>query len=63
MCELFFYNNFKRNYRNDFVNLRLDFVTIELNFSLLLLNNDSMLFIRQLIHLSTCYHKNVLSIN
>jgi len=61
MRELFSYNNFKRSYRSDFVNLRLDFATIELDFSLLLLNNDSMLFIRQLIHSSIYYHKNVLS--
>jgi len=46
ICELFFYNNFKRNYRDDFVNLWFDFATIELNFSLLLLNNDLILFIR-----------------
>jgi len=42
MRELFFHNNFKRNYRDDFVNLRLDFATIKLDFSLLLLNNDSL---------------------
>jgi hypothetical protein len=63
MRELFFYNNFKRNYRDNFVNLRLDFATIKLDFSLLLLNNDLMLLIRQLIHSLTCYHKNVLFIS
>ncbi len=63
MRELFFYNNIKRNYCDNFVNLRLDFATIKSNFSLLLLNNDLMLLIRQLIHLSIYYYKNVLFIN
>ncbi len=60
MCELFSYNNFKRNYCDNFVNLRLDFATIKLDFSLLLLNNNLMLLIRQLIHSSICYYKNIL---
>ncbi len=60
MRELFSYNNFKRSYRGDFVNFRLDSATIESDFSLLLLNSNSILAIRQLIHLSVCYYKDVL---
>ncbi len=63
MRELFFYNNIKRNYCDNFVNLQLDFATMKLNFLLLLLNNDLMLLIRQLIHLLIYYYKNVLFIN
>jgi len=61
--ELFFYNNFKRSYRDNFVNFRLDFATIESDFFLLLLNSNSILSICQLIYLPICYYKNVLSIS